>query len=677
MKKELEPNIEKQLIKWKKEILEIEQLEYDDYIEKLKQVIEEINQKEEKLNKLIEKRNELQEYKNQLRHIEKKSDTYNTNEYKNILKARYQYMSSSKLKEKLNKLSRVLLELSEKEENTLWNFIISILILRRSPEYLKQNGILMHLMLEEYYIKSLIDESEKILKEENFEKLKNQIYKLYMEEYIPTSKKILRQVVKKQVNIGKIDSILAEIQSLKKVKKDEKNPTPILSAVRDELIELYPIVLTTVDSVISNYWTYFKSGEKVDYIIIDESSQCDILSALPLLYIAENIIIVGDEKQLSAITDLKGNNLSTQVEDDYNYTKENFLSSIKKVINPPEKTLIEHYRCDYNIINYCNKFFYDNQLKIYKDAKKGAMVLVDQNKGKYAEKEANQGFHNYREIKCIDELIKGNIEGKFIITPFKGQSKILKGKYGEARCGTIHTFQGKGEKEVYLSATLNETKECINHLKGPYNLFGKELINVAVSRAKDKFVLVADAKFFKNYDENMKNLVEYIEIYGEKIPDKTVCIFDNLYKQIPTYKQTIKGLDNPYEEKIYELVKQYVEKHNQYKFTHKLPLAEFATDKKFLEENPELKDFILRNSHLDFSIYTASINKPIVAIEVDGEKHKESEQRIRDAKKERILKHMEIPLLRVPSKNAWDLEEFEEKIKEKLDEARKKLTYKE
>ena len=107
----------------------------------------------------------------------------------------------------------MLLELSEKEENTLWNFIISILILRRSPEYLKQNGILMHLMLEEYYIKSLIDESEKILKEENFEKLKSQIYKLYMEEYIPTSKKILRQVVKKQVNIGKIDSILDEIQS--------------------------------------------------------------------------------------------------------------------------------------------------------------------------------------------------------------------------------------------------------------------------------------------------------------------------------------------------------------------------------------------------------------------------------------------------------------------------------
>ena len=39
-------------------------------------------------------------------------------------------ISSSKLKNKLNKLARILLELDEKEENTLWNFIISIVILR-------------------------------------------------------------------------------------------------------------------------------------------------------------------------------------------------------------------------------------------------------------------------------------------------------------------------------------------------------------------------------------------------------------------------------------------------------------------------------------------------------------------------------------------------------------------
>ena len=178
----------------------------------------------------------------------------------------------------------------------------------------------------------------------------------------------------------------------------------------------------------ANFFGVTQNGDKIDYIIIDESSQCDILSALPLLYIAKSIIIVGDEKQLSAITDLDKSKVEINVKKEYDYTEENFLSSIKKIINPPEKTLVEHYRCDYNIINYCNKFFYDNQLKIYKDARKNAMVLVDQNKGKYVEKDSNGGYHNYREIKCIDELIKNDISGKFIITPFKGQSEILKEK---------------------------------------------------------------------------------------------------------------------------------------------------------------------------------------------------------------------------------------------------------
>lgn len=65
--------------------------------------------------------------------------------------------------------------------------------------------------------------------------------------------------------------------------------------------------------------------------------------------------------------------------------------------------MLEHYRCDYNIINYCNKFFYNNKLKIYKDAKKGAMSLVNEDKGKYVEKLENGSYYNNREIKAIDD----------------------------------------------------------------------------------------------------------------------------------------------------------------------------------------------------------------------------------------------------------------------------------
>ena len=70
----------------------------------------------------------------------------------------------------------------------------------------------------------LIDENEKELKSEDFEGLKKKIHKLYTEEYIPISKKILKQIIKKQIDINEIDGILEQIQTLKDIKADEKNP---------------------------------------------------------------------------------------------------------------------------------------------------------------------------------------------------------------------------------------------------------------------------------------------------------------------------------------------------------------------------------------------------------------------------------------------------------------------
>lgn len=108
----------------------------------------------------------------------------------------------------------------------------------------------------------------------------------------------------------------------------------------------------------------------------------------------------------------------------------------------------------------------------------------------------------------IDGLVT-DINNTFVITPFKAQATQLVNKYGNHSCGTIHTFQGKDAKNVIFSTVLNDLYFCKKHIEGDYNLFTKELINVAVSRTKNKFVFVCDKKFFvdnKNTAPEVKKL---------------------------------------------------------------------------------------------------------------------------------------------------------------------------
>ena len=71
-----------------------------------------------------------------------------------------------------------------------------------------------------------------------------------------------------------------------------------------------------------------------DYIIIDESSQADLISSFPALTKAKNLVIVGDSKQLPNIVD--NNNQYDEIfkkyniDERFNYTKNNI--SVQKEI---------------------------------------------------------------------------------------------------------------------------------------------------------------------------------------------------------------------------------------------------------------------------------------------------------------------------------------------------------
>ena len=78
-------------------------------------------------------------------------------------------------------------------------------------------------------------------------------------------------------------------------------------------------------------------------------------------------------------------------------------------------------------------------------------------------------------------------------------------------------------------------------------------------------------------------------------------------------------------------------------------LRDFVNNYNHNLTDEEYKFYINPCSHADFLIYNKMSRKPVLVIEVDGVSFHEQkeEQRIRDAKKDSILKKSGIPILRL------------------------------
>lgn len=78
-----------------------------------------------------------------------------------------------------------------------------------------------------------------------------------------------------------------------------------------DFIKEYPVILSTTHSIISSLQSIM-----YDYVIIDESSQVDVVTSLLAMSVAKNIVFVGDLKQLSAI--INNPNQIKKIGDDFN-----------------------------------------------------------------------------------------------------------------------------------------------------------------------------------------------------------------------------------------------------------------------------------------------------------------------------------------------------------------------
>ena len=432
-----------------------------------------------------------------------------------------------------------------------------------------------------------------------------------------------------------------------------------------DVLDEYPVILSTTFSSRNS----LNSDVVYDYLIMDEASQVDIATGALALSCARNVVIVGDTKQLPNVVtdDIKAKAKaifdSFNVSEGYQYTN-SFLQSILDIMPNVTQTLLrEHYRCHPKIINFCNQKFYRGEL-IIMTRDKGEEDVLSVVKTVAGNHERNH--YSQRQIDVIkNEIIPKyvfNPEETGIIAPYKNQVEALSKEITDIDAATVHKFQGK-EKENIIISTVDD--EISDFADDPY------LINVAVSRAKKKLMLVVTGNE-QSKERNITDLIDYIQYNNfEVVESKIYSVFDYLYKQyteerIACLKKYKKISEYDSENLMYSLIEDIISanKYSSLDVVCHFPLNMLIKNPELLNEQ-ECQYAMNPATHLDFLIYNRIGKKPVLAIEVDGyEYHKENTvQASRDFLKNHIMELYEIPLLRFKTNGSGE----REKIVEMLD----------
>ncbi len=418
-----------------------------------------------------------------------------------------------------------------------------------------------------------------------------------------------------------------------------------------EFIKRYPVITSSTVSLCSSAPRDFL----FDYLIIDESSQADIVKSSLCLSKCRNAVIVGDSMQLSHIVDAQSIQINEQlmnkhdIDQPYNYVDESILDSLKLIFknNIPCTLLREHYRCHPQIIGFCNKKYYNNELIVMTEGSDHPFKIIETN---ITGAQMNTNQRQVDEtVRYIQDNFVENLPHVGVVSPYRDHANLLKRQLPKAvLADTIHKFQG-GEKDAIIFNTVRG--KITRFLDNP------NLINVAVSRAKNQFVIVKPASMELSHGTNIGDLIRYICYINEPqkvITKGAICsVFDLLYKEYNDAfiefideNKNIKG--SAAEVIIHKLLIEILSD-TQYlsvDFVREYRLSDLVRDYSYLDKD-EIS-FVKTSSRLDFLLYNKIDKAPILAIEVDGRTfHNDNKQQERDSKKNRVLEVLNLPLLRL------------------------------
>lgn len=326
-----------------------------------------------------------------------------------------------------------------------------------------------------------------------------------------------------------------------------------------------------------------------DIVIFDEASQCDIASALPLLFRAKRAVIIGDPKQLSHISGLqKGQDekflerfdlIPDYVNWAFSYNSlfdlaSNFVES-KNIVR-----LKDHHRSHADIIEFSNDEFYGGDLRIatnydnlkFIDKKEGGIRWININ-GKTIRPSTGGAENNIEAERIVEELRelvieKGYLGSIGVVTPFVAQASLIrklvnddlvlseKLANNDFLIDTVHKFQGDERDVMIFSPVVSDNMPvgALGFLRNNGNLF-----NVAITRARAMLLVIGNLNsilncdvsylaHFAKYTQNLISkkekkdnnlIVDYGPVYPKVLEPEKVSEWEHIFYEA-LYKEGIK-----------------------------------------------------------------------------------------------------------------------------------------
>ncbi|WP_314066031.1 ATP-binding protein [uncultured Vagococcus sp.] len=286
---------------------------------------------------------------------------------------------------------------------------------------------------------------------------------------------------------------------------------------------IIPVVSTTFASLGNMYRGM--GADTLDYLFIDEAGQATPQAAVGGIWRAKHVIAVGDPSQIEPVVTLEDSLFKTVQEayglDDRYLSQTASVQSLADTANqygmikPNDERvgvpLWVHRRCLNPMFHVSNAISYNGKMvqgAKPEEAVKGKITWLDV-KGEVKNKQYVEEHSQALLDKLMNEPHLNNI---YVISPFKAvvdQTKAYINKHADnftqvtiqdvkawskTSIGTVHTFQGKEEDIVYYICGTDETTEGAAN----WSCQKANLLNVAITRAKNEFIIIGDYARFKN-----------------------------------------------------------------------------------------------------------------------------------------------------------------------------------